>query len=180
MSAFEDGLWARLVDEHNADRVALNATSRRIRSRPLIFTAGTSAVAAATLAVVLGLSASTNTPAAYALTRNANGSVTVTIKDLETAIPALNARFKRMGIDETVIPVRAGCPTPGVVSYPGVKTTYSLTFYPDHAYLAPGYDGVLAAEQLRDGKVALLIGAMRPPLPTCFSKLPLTATVSSS
>jgi hypothetical protein len=28
MTAFEDGLWARLVDEHDADRVSLGGASR--------------------------------------------------------------------------------------------------------------------------------------------------------
>jgi hypothetical protein len=34
---------------------------------------------------------------AYALTRHANGSITITINDLATGIPALNARMKALG-----------------------------------------------------------------------------------
>lgn len=62
-----------------------------------------------------------------------------------------------------------------MIDYRGASMSEQLTFYPHHAYLAPGYDGVLAAEQLKDGRVALLIGAMRPPLPGCLSNVPLRA-----
>jgi len=174
MNAFDDRLWAKLVDEHGADRVASSPSSSR-RRRPLMLTASATVVAAATLAVVLVLSATTSTPPAYALTQNANGSVTVTIHDLTAAIPALNAKFAQMGIDETVIPVQAGCSTPGLIDYPGATMSESLTFTPGRKYLAPGDAGVLAAEQLPNGKVALTVGAQKPPLPSCFSNLPGTS-----
>lgn len=175
MSTFEQGLWERLVTECHADRVVLGARTRNRRRAPILAASAT-ALGATTVAAVLLLSATTATPPAYALTRNADGSVTVTINDIATAVPQLNAKFRQMGIDETVIPVQSGCPTPGLVNYPGATTTESLTFYPNHAYLAPGYDGVLAAEQLSNGEVALTIGAMTPPLPSCFSNIPIGGT----
>jgi hypothetical protein len=175
MSTFDDRLWAKLVDEHGADRVASRPSSARRRARPLMLTASATVVAAATLAVGLGFSATTSTPPAYALTHNTDGSVTVTLHDLTIAIPALNAKFALMGIDETVIPVKAGCSMPGLVDAPGATMTESLTITPGRKYLAPGYDGVLAAEQLPDGKVALSVGAMKPPLPKCFSNAPATS-----
>ncbi len=177
MGTFHDGLWARLVDEHRADHVTLSSQADGRRVRPVLISAGGVVVAMATLAVVLVLSATTSTPPAYALTQNADGSVTVTINDLTTAIPELNARFAAMGIDETVIPVKAGCSTtgPGLVSAPGASMTDSLTITPGRTHLAPGDTGYLAAEKLPNGKVALSVGAMKPPLPSCFSNAVATS-----
>lgn len=175
MGTFHEGLWARLVDEHRADHVTLSSQVAGRRVRPVLVSAGGVLVLAATLAVVLVLSATTSTPPAYALMQNADGSVTVTINDLTTAIPALNAKFAEMGIEETVIPVKAGCSTPGLVSAPGASLTDSLTLSPGRKYLAPGDTGYLAAEQLPDGKVALSVGAMKPPLPSCFSNAVATS-----
>ncbi len=179
MGTFDEDLWAHLVEEHHADRVVLRSPASKGRARPVIMTAGAAAVAVATLAVALVLSATTSTPPAYALTSNADGSVTVTIHDLTTAIPALNARFAQMGIDETVIPVQANCATPGPVDYPGATTSETLTISPGRKNLAPGDAGVLAAEQLPDGKVAMFVGAMKPPLPSCFSNVPATVAPGS-
>ncbi len=61
MSAFDDGLWTRLVDEHDADRVALGSVparrSKRLRKRPLLLGAGGLAAlsVAGVLAAVLSL-----------------------------------------------------------------------------------------------------------------------------
>jgi hypothetical protein len=55
MTAFDDGLWARLVDEHDADRVALG-WGRTPRSKRLLGVGGIAGVCAAgVLAVVLSL-----------------------------------------------------------------------------------------------------------------------------
>jgi hypothetical protein len=51
MSAFDDGLWNRLVDEHAADRVGLGPVPDRGRRRPLLV--GASGLAALSLAGAL-------------------------------------------------------------------------------------------------------------------------------
>jgi hypothetical protein len=177
MTAFEDGLWTRLVEEHDADRVALQPASEPSSKRPLLIGGGLTSLAAVTAAGVVALTAATSPPPAYALTQNPDGSITVTINDLESAVPALNARFAAMGIDETVVPVEASCPTTGDASqFPGVPlfvapqetTSDTLTFSVGHKYLEAGYTGVVAAEQLPDGEVAMAVGAIRPPVPSCF------------
>jgi hypothetical protein len=57
MTAFDDGLWTRLVDEHGADRVALDPGPQRRDRRPLLLGASGVAVAcvAGALAVALSL-----------------------------------------------------------------------------------------------------------------------------
>jgi len=177
MTAFEDGLWNRLVDEHDADRVCLHVEPKQSSRRPLLVGGSLTALVVTAAAGTLALTAATTAPPAYALTQNADGSITVTINDLETATPALNARFAAMGIDETVVPVTASCPTNGNASgfqgaplfvYPHAKTSDTLTFTPGKQYLAAGYTGVLAAEQLSDGEVAMAVEAIKPPVPSCF------------
>ncbi len=181
MSAFEDRLWKHLATEHRADEVTSirgqaenerRAWIRRARRQPVAMTAGALAVvAAAAVAVVLLVSATASTPPAYALTRNPDGSITVTFNDLQTAIPQLNARFAAMGIDETVIPITKGCPTKlSVPAYPQADSGDTLTFTPNEGrqYLAPGFDGVLAAGYSSSGRLLVFIGALQPPLPTCL------------
>ena len=181
MSTFEDRLWTYLADEHQANDI----TSQKIgaeaglRSRlmhalggPLVMTTSAAGViAAAAAAVVLLVSATASTQPAYALTQNPDGSITVTINDLQAAIPELNARFRAMGVDETVIPITQSCQTRmAVPAFPQSAASDKLTFTPNegHKYLAPGFDGVLAAGYTSGGRLLVFIGAMKPPLPACF------------
>jgi hypothetical protein len=53
MTAFDDGLWSRLVDEHEADRVALGPLLNQRRGRPLLL--GVTGLAVASAAGVLTL-----------------------------------------------------------------------------------------------------------------------------
>ena len=187
MSTFEDRLWNYLVVEHRADEVAserLAAGTRprtmRTRRSPLVITAGAlGVIAAAAVAVVLLISATAGTQPAYALTQNPDGSITVTINNLQTAIPQLNARFAAMGVDETVVPITRTCPTQmSVPEYPQSAVNDKLTFTVNQGrkYLAPGFDGVLAAGYTSSGQLLVFIGAMKPPLPTCLPPNPATVT----
>ena len=105
------------------------------------------------------------------MTANPNGSYTVQLFDLTSGIPALNAKLASLGIDETVIPVTPDCTYKGLFGEPSVAGSETITLTPGRKYLAPGDDGVLAAMPISDGRVALAVGAMQPPLPTCFSTL---------
>ncbi len=156
------------------------------RPVPLI-SSGAVLAGAAVAAVLL---ASPATQPAYALTQNPDGTVTVTINDVETAAPALNAKFASMGIDERVVPVEANCPsstTSGasldLFADPQATASDTLTFAPGHKYLDPGYTGVVAAEQLPNGEVAIAVEAIRPPVPSCFPttvyKMQRTGTTSN-
>jgi hypothetical protein len=173
MTAFEDGLWARLVDEHGADRVTLACAPKQTRKRPLVVGGSLTALAAISAAAVLAINAVTSAPPAYALTKHADGSITVTIHQLATAVRALNARFARMGIDEKVVPVKASCATPAAppMSFvdPHLRANDTLTFTPGRKGLQPGYAGVLAAQQLPHGHIAMAMEWIKPPVPSCFS-----------
>jgi hypothetical protein len=173
MTSFEDRLWERLVDEHDADRVTIAAPRKQLNHRPVMLGGSLTAVALATVAVVLSVGGTAGTQPAYAMTQNADGTVTVSINDLATAVPELNAKFAAMGIDETVVPVEANCPASNslgdmLLASSGASMSETFTFSRGHKYLAPGDEGVVAAEQLPNGEVAMAMEAIKPPVPTCF------------
>lgn len=70
MTAFEDGLWARLVDEHDADGVTLSSSTKQTRGRPLVVGGSLVTLAAISAAGVLAITAATSAPSAYALTKH--------------------------------------------------------------------------------------------------------------
>lgn len=177
MNSFDENLWTRLVDEHDAHLVQLGTSSTQTSRWPFVLGTGAAVAAAAAAAIVFGVSATTSAPPAYALTQNRDGTVSVTIHELANAIPQLNAKFAQMGIDETVVPVEASCtqdPRFRMTAYPQLKTTDTWTFTPGRSELAPGTTGVLAAEQLPNGEVAIWQGAVTPPVPSCFSNVAYT------
>jgi hypothetical protein len=181
MNAFDDRLWSQLVEDHGADRVTCvdpadgsAPAPRGRRRRPMLLTAGAAGLAGGVLALVLGLSATTSTPPAYALTENADGTVTVTLNDVATGIPGLNAEFKRLGIREVAVPIKAGCTGPSVGydasgSAPGMNgMNTTFTFSSANKYLVPGDTGFIAARQVGPDEVQIVMGAMKAPVPSCF------------
>jgi hypothetical protein len=81
---------------------------RRLRARPRLL-AGTTIGAAATGAVLaMVLSAAGSSPA-FAVTRNRDGSYSVTLRSL-SAIPAANRTLVRMGLPATLVRAAAKCP----------------------------------------------------------------------
>src|ERR1039458_5300068 len=108
MSTFEDRLWMYLADEHGASEVTSTRTraeasllprSAQARRRSLVMTTSALGVMAAAVALLVSVTASTQP--AYALTHNPGGSITVTINDLQAAIPQLNARFAARSEEHT-------------------------------------------------------------------------------
>ena len=151
---------------------------RSRRSRLRIAAGIATAIAAIAVAVVLVVDATTATPPAYALTRNSDDSITISLSNLTTGISQLNARLQQMGINYTVIPVTQNCSTstPVLSAGPG-SLSETITIGTKNTEPA-GINGYLAAEQLPNGTIGLGIGGMKPPLPTCFS--PATMTVQPS
>jgi hypothetical protein len=180
MTSFEDGLWERLVEEHDADLVSLAAPRERATRRPLLIGGGLTAVAAAGAAAVVGIGAATSAAPAYAMTQNTDGSISVTVYELPTAIPELNAKFAEMGFPETIVPIESNCrastepvaavgrlvPLPTAVD--DAQLTGEVTLVLSPPALSPGYTGVVAVEQLPDGGDAVALGTMKLPTPSCF------------
>lgn len=150
------------------DRIAHRWT--RLLRRPKLFIAtGGITLAGAIIAVVLVLSASSATSPAYALTRQPDGAINLTLYRLANEdIPALNARLAQMGIDETIVPVTSTCKYLFPI-YP-VGASITVTLRPHHYDLAPGTQGVMAAQVLPNGKIAFAQGALkRADIPPCVA-----------
>lgn len=174
MTDFEDHLWSHLVEEHSADRVLAEGSGpNQRRRRPLLLgsaAAGAAGMAAVAVAVTLALTATTATPKAYALTQDANGSYTLTLQDVATALPQVNAEFAKLGIPAKAIPVTADCATQAgglpLLGPGGVSMSFSVTF---SAKAVPaGWTDFIAVEQTPSG-VWESIGSSSQPLPACLN-----------
>ncbi len=144
-----------------------------------VLSGATVALAATIAAIVLALGATTSTPPAYAVVKHADGSVTITLRDLAVGIPALNTRFRQLGIPETVIPMTAACSSrdgsgPLVMhadplfEYDGAITVTLSPGWDASHRAPPGFQYVLAAMQLPNGKLLAFIGSLKRPIPSCF------------
>ncbi len=177
-----------LIPELRADlRAAALRQDRRLTLRRstlmrprLLMTSAGLALVAATLAVVLILSASSDTSPAYALIRQPDGTITLRLYRLTGDLKSLNARLARMGIDETIVPVTPTC-TYQFPIYPAGNASSTITLYRGRKYLAPGEQGVMAAEALPERKIAIAQGAMKPwEIPPCFATLANTHIIVQS
>src|SRR5579875_3070165 len=142
---------------------------RSLARRPTVLIGSGASLAAASVAAVL--LAIPGPQPAYAITSNGDGSITVTIHDLESAVPALNARLAAMGVNARVVPVEANCPTVDpnlapMMVYPKASGTETVTLGTD---VDPGYTDVVAAEQLASGEVAMVVESIPGRAPSCFS-----------
>ncbi len=139
--------------------------------RPTMFLGSGIAILAAVIAVVI-LAAPATQPA-YAVTQNSDGTITVTIHDLATAVPALNARLAAIGADTKIVPVQANCATGSpalgdtMMVYPHTTATDTITI--GTSSVQQGYTDVVAAEQLPNGEVAMVVESIKPPVPSCFA-----------
>lgn len=151
-------------------RRELSSASRQSRRRRFrLAAASTTVLAALAVAVVLVVGATTGAASAYALTKNTDGSITISLSNLTTGIAQLNARLKEMGINYTVIPVTPNCSTSTPVLSAGPGSLSETITIGTQNMEPPGVDGYLAAERLPDGQIGLGIGGMKAPLPTCVS-----------
>ena len=130
MSKFTDHLWRDLAREHGATLAHADRPEpgRARRPRPRVLAGSTLALAGVGAALTLGLAATGSTPA-FAVTKNGDGSVLVTINQLRS-LPDANRKLTEMGIHEQMtIDMAPGAaavsgpvtctPAPGVSNLPG-------------------------------------------------------------
>jgi hypothetical protein len=106
MGKFEDQLLGDLMREHGPALATAQRPAPR-NKRPVWIAAGAVALAGAvtvTLALVDG-----GAPAAFAVNQNADGSITVSIKDIAAIDPA-NKELERLGVPIRAVPTRPDCP----------------------------------------------------------------------
>jgi hypothetical protein len=166
-----------------AARRELPPAPQRSRRRTFRLAAASSAaLAAIAAAAVLVVSATTGAAPAYALTHNADGSITISLNNLTAGIAQLNARLRQVGItDYTVIPVTQDCSfTTPVLSGPAPGSLSETITIGTQNTEPAGVNGYLAAEQLPNGQIGFASGGMKAPLPNCFSPTLLTTQPESS
>ncbi|MEU0879061.1 hypothetical protein ABZ345_10720 [Lentzea sp. NPDC005914] len=106
MSKFEDNLWAELQHEHgqallqNMAKRQSRRTKRWIGAAAAVVVLGTGALAASTY---FG-----GAPPAYAVVDNPDGSVTLTVREVQ-AFEAATAELRKHGIRAIAVPIRKDC-----------------------------------------------------------------------
>jgi hypothetical protein len=109
MSKFEDRLWRQLVREHGSDLAQMRRPGAKHpwRSRPRMLAGTTLGLAGIGTAAALLLGAASSSPA-FAVTRNSDGTVSVSIDRL-SGIAGANQKLASLGIRAKAVAVGAGC-----------------------------------------------------------------------
>lgn len=175
MSSFDDQLWSELVRLHGSELQPRELRTVRRRSRKAPIAAGALATSAGAVALALTLSAG-SAPAAYAVTQNPDGTLSVTLSEI-VGVSGANAELERLGVDARVVPVEDECPPPsGARAAPAVPasipmTMRSVTISPKS--IPPGDTLLIEAQQISD-HTALGVTLIRGSAPAC---LPLAKQV---
>ncbi len=116
MSKFEDRLWRHLVREHGSDLAQMRrpAAKHAWRSRPRMLAGTTLGLAGIGTAAALLLGAASSSPA-FAVTRNSDGTVSVSIDRL-SGIAGANQKLASLGIRAKAVAVGVGCDSNWTVS----------------------------------------------------------------
>jgi hypothetical protein len=181
-SRYEDALWDELVDNHHDELADLRMPPPAPRRRPKAL-AGATVLTAGAGAAVIVISASSTTAPAYAVTRNPNGSVSVTLRRL-SAIADVNARLKALGVRAVVTRTGSECS-----SVPTTIVRVSPSSAPGDSSSAErvtqtiaradstrsGAVHILVASRSADGHVALVQGQSNAPVPACVREIRILA-----
>ncbi|MEU3650330.1 hypothetical protein AB0E59_43705 [Lentzea sp. NPDC034063] len=171
MTTFKDNLLDDLMREHG-QTVEEAPEQRRRPARPLLVAAGALAIAgAATVAIT------SNSSEAYAVTKNADGSVTVTIRDIK-GVDAANAKLREYGIGAKAVPMSRDCADLdetkmdllGGYVLPRVSDDGSVTMSPGD--IPAGYSVLLGVSNLPNRNTGLgFTGPIRNPAPDCLAEV---------
>jgi hypothetical protein len=189
MSSFEDQLWSQLVRERGEQmRAAPQATAALASSvtatkpatpraarlrRPALLTGSALGIAGLATAGVLAL---TSASPAFAVTKNPDGTVAITLSDLSD-LPALNQKLAQDGVPVTAVPISTSCSATGAITnpsgegMPGTQASQDATNLVtiDPSQIPSGDVGVLGASQTASGQVTLLFGDTTAPAPSCLN-----------
>ncbi|MFY9654386.1 MAG: hypothetical protein WBF20_16805 [Trebonia sp.] len=187
MTKFSDQLFDDLMREHGtalAQHTRPPAQPKRhITARQtLLASGGTLAVGAAVAGVLVAQSgtpahvAGSGTPAAYAVTKNSDGTITLAVYQ-KSGIAAANARLRQLGDKQVVVvPVEPGCPRPPAPAVPGrghlISTGISVSPNGGITVKAQGIPAgdILVIGVQTSGRTSMSGGILAsPPAPSCIS-----------
>jgi hypothetical protein len=169
---FKNNLLDDLLHEHGT-ALADVPEQRRRSARPLLVAAGALVVAGA---ATVAITTSGNTPEAFAVTKNADGSVTVTIRDIK-GVDAANAKLREYGIQAKAVPMSRDCADldesrmfKGGYTFPRIGEDGSVTMSPGD--LPNGYTTLLGVSTLPGRGTGLgYTGAIQNPAPDCLAEV---------
>jgi hypothetical protein len=180
MTKFADQLFDDLMREHGPALARSRPpapAARRITPRRMLLAAGGGGLAAA--GVIAGVLASGGGAPAYAVTKNANGTITLAV-DQKSGIAGANARLRQLGEQQVVVvPTGPGCPSLDSLSKPVARpgapvlrlqtSTSRDGSVTVHAQGIPaGNILVVATETTAQGTVTGQ-AVISPPAPSCVS-----------
>lgn len=174
MGSFEDQLWTDLEREHGPTLAfAQRAAPPRGRGRPAVLTAlGAFGLVGVATALAVTLTATGASPA-FAVTQNGDGSVTVTIGQIE-GVTGANAELARLGVRARAVTAEPHCASTlvpvnhvigGGALRPGPGQD-AITVLP--SAIPPSDTLVLVAEQVSGNRTALAAIMVNGPAPTCY------------
>jgi hypothetical protein len=176
MTRFSDQLFDDLMREHGtalASTVLPALPRRRVTARrTLLAGGGTLAVAGA----IAGGLAATSGSAAYAVTKNPDGTITLAVYQ-KSGIAGVNARLRQLGENQVVVvPVEAGCPRPPApaVSVRGHRVGAGIGISPSGSVTVkaqgiPAGDILVVGVQSSGHSRASVATVTSPPAPSCIS-----------
>lgn len=176
MTKFADQLYADLMREYGPALAGTRppaASQRHFASRRALLATGAGGLAAAATAGALMASSGT---AAYALTTNRDGTVTLALYQA-AGISQANAKLRHLGDEIVVVPVRPGCPSITSLSGPAVPpakgkmimvevSAKSLTV---NAKGVPAGDIMVVAADPSGIGTGMTASLTSPPVPSCVS-----------
>jgi hypothetical protein len=182
MTTFADHLFEDLMAEHGAELTSAAAAAQapapsphRRYTRPAWATAGTVAAAGA---AAVGFSVFGTTAAAYAVTDNHDGTVTVSVSK-SGGVTGANSKLHTIGADVVVLKATPGCPsitsfgapnqnvgktTLGMAGGPGRSTTITV-----QATGLPKNETMLVAFDFDHPMQRVAAVLVDDPVPTCVS-----------
>lgn len=187
MTKFSDQLFDDLMREHGTALAQLTRPPaqprRHVTARQtLLASGGTLAVGAAVAGVLVAQSgtpahtAGSGTPAAYKVTNNSDGTITLAVYQ-KSGIAGANTRLRQLGDKQVVVvPVEPGCPRPAApaVSGHGHLITTGISVSPSGGITVKA-QGIPAGDILvigvqTSGRTSMSGGVLTsPPAPSCIS-----------
>lgn len=178
-AAFAEALRALVSDVEPTDRLRDWVTTE-LRSQPteptrlkrsrhrwgVAILTTTTATAAAVVALIFG----TQVAPSFAVVRTPSGSVRITLNDIQ-GVKGANSKLRQLGVDRiAVVAVKAGCKSHMQLLFTGIGPHQgAANISIDPKQIPVHMTDVLAAKQLPSGDIALGIGRIHGPVPSCVA-----------
>jgi hypothetical protein len=170
MTKFEDNLLHDLMSTHGSALASVERAPAPRSARPLLVAAGALVVAGV---ATVGVATWGGSPDAYAVTKNPDGTVTVSIRDVK-AVDAANAKLQELGVRAKAVPMTDDCADldeaamfKGDFGLPVIGDDGSVTMGTDDVPV--GYTVLLGVSGRPDRGTGLgFTGPVRNPAPSCL------------